>query len=45
MNRTQQRQLARVVGWRGSKAKRTRTYPRPEFAPYEEPVEEPETEE
>lgn len=39
MTRWQERQVARVVGWRGAKAKRQRKYPRPEFRPYEEPVE------
>jgi hypothetical protein len=31
MNRTEQRQLARALGWRGEKTKRVGRYIRPEF--------------
>jgi hypothetical protein len=33
MTRAQRRQMARALGWRGSKTKRNRKYIRPELAP------------
>lgn len=45
MSRWEDRQVLRSLGWRGSKAKRQRSYPRPELAPYREPQEPQDSEE
>jgi hypothetical protein len=45
MNRAQQRQLLRAIGWRGTKSKRQRRTLRPELRPYEEKAEDPRPEE